>query len=88
MTTKQVFKWEDLPPTSRMGQKHVWPERLAPLKSRPGKWGNFGDFAGGGAPYLRRTYGPQGFEFSMRNLNDARGTLYARYVGPPVRGKK
>ena len=81
--------WEDPPPSSR-GGRLPWGDRLKPLIERPNEWAQVTTFPTGAAARsiagtLRQGKGtvPEGkWEFTARELEDGRGAVYARYLGP------
>lgn len=77
--------WEDPPRT--VGRPAVWPDRLAPLRERPGDWMNMGVHSASIAHAIKtgKVAGaePGEFEATVRNVDPEtkKATLYVRFVG-------
>jgi hypothetical protein len=80
--------WEDPGPPAR-GPALAWDSRLRPLMERPGEWARVREAPrsqqGGIISQLksRRFRYPAGrWEFTTRRIDEARISVYARYLGP------
>lgn len=78
-------------PRATKGRKS-WPERLEPLKERPGEWArvfesttleNARQYASGLKKPGRYALPEGRFEFRAGPLKNGKGGVYARYIGGP-----
>jgi hypothetical protein len=89
LTVSDEIVWED-PPPAAPGGRLPWRERLKPLMERPNEWARVTTFPTIAAatsiagPLSAGKFSlPKGkWEFTSRELEDGRGAIYARYIGP------
>lgn len=84
--------WQDPPAKRPFGRPKVWPDRLAPLKTQPGRWALLATktHAGTAASTVKllRNRGlafpegmsPDNFEFVGRRLDDGRYGVFGRFI--------
>jgi hypothetical protein len=80
--------WED-PPPARNRPSVMWDSLLRPLMEQPGKWARVREVPiakqGGTIALLRKRklrYPAGRWEFTTRRIDEARISVYARYLGP------
>jgi hypothetical protein len=89
LSVSDEIVWED-PPPAKQGGWLPWRDRLQPLRDRPNEWARVSNFPTvaaarsiAGPLSAGKIAVPEGkWEFTARELEDGRGAIYARYLGP------